>query len=220
MNTTTTTTTTSTTATSTATSRRGRRLAGVALVASAAVAGIAAGVSPAMAAPAPHSAATVNVHPDGRFAVQTCTSVNGSVQFQPGLQAQARTQTALLSATLSGCSFNGSVAAGQGTLTAVLTGSASTSAQSLTGTYTINWPAAENLNPSTGKITLTGPNANVVTLSGTGTGGAFNGLPVGTAYFISGQTSAGRSHRSHNSRTVTSQTFVNTVPLQVTENLG
>lgn len=190
----------------TTTTRRGHRLAAAALAAGATIAGIAAGVSPATAA---------TVHPDGLFAIQTCTSVTGSVQFQPGLQSKAHTQNAVLTATLDGCSFNGSAAAGQGTLTAALTGSASTAAQPLSGTYTINWPAAEHLNPSTGRISLTGPNQNVLTLSGTGTGGAFTGLPVRTALFISGHTGTGSKHNP-----VTSETFVNTLPLQVTENLG
>lgn len=192
--------------TTTTSTRRARRLAGAALAAGAAVAGIAAGISPATAA---------TVHPDGWFAIQTCTSVTGSLQFQPGLQTKAHTQTALLNATLDGCSLDGNAAAGQGTLTAVLNGSASTTVQSLSGTYTINWPAAEHLNPSTGNVTLSGPNANVLTFGGTGTGGAFTGLPVRTALFISGHTGAGSKHNP-----ITNETFVNTMPLQVTENLG
>lgn len=196
-----------------------RRRAAVALLAAGAgLTGVVAGTAPAHAAPAPHHVTTqpaASVHPDGWFTVQSCTTMSGSVSFQPGLDGALRKQTALLSATLDGCSFNGSAVTGQGTFNAVLTGKASKTTQSLSGTYTINWPAAEGLNPSTGKITLSGPNLNVVTLYGTGTAGAFTGLPVSSAYFITHH--AGRGTKAH---PIVRQDFVNTQPLQVRENLG
>lgn len=201
----------------TSTTHRLRRAAVVALTAGAAVTGVVAGVSPAFAAPAHHvvSASSPSATPDGLFAVQRCTTMTGSVQFQPGLVKTARTETALVNATLDGCSLDGGAVSGQGTLTAVLTGSASTTSQALSGTYTINWPAGENLNPSTGRLSLSGPSLNVVSFSGTGTAGAFTGLPVSGAWFISGQTGSGTSRKP-----ITAETFVNTVPLQVVENLG
>lgn len=195
-----------------------RRRAAIALLAAGAgITGMAAGVTPADAAPAPHpaSAQRAAAQPDGLFAIQSCVSMSGSETFQPGLARHLRQQTSLLTATLDGCSLAGSPVSGQGTLTAVLTGKASKTSRSLSGTYTINWPVAEGLNPSTGRITLSGPNLNVVTLGGTGTAGAFAGLPVGGAFFISGHTGRG-THR----HPITKQTFVNTAPLRVLENLG
>ncbi len=195
-----------------------RRFLAAALTAGAAVTGVAAALAPAAAnaaTPAQH-AVHASVHPDGLVAVQSCGSVSGTIAFNPGLAKGLHTQSAALNATVDNCSssFTGAES-GQGTLSAVLSGNASVTSQGLTGTYVISWPAGAGLNPSTGNISITGPNQNVITLSGTGTGGAYAGLPVSTAFFVSGHTGLGtKAHR------ITAESLVNTLPLRVVENLG
>jgi hypothetical protein len=145
-----------------------------------------------------------------------CTGVSGQTSFQPGLlSARARTVVAVLSSTTSGCTdiINGPQA-GTGSFTAQLAGTASLGAENFTGTFTINWPASAGLNPSNGTLTVTQSNGAEL-VAGTITNGAFTGSPMHLAFVITGNTGNGSRNRP-----VTAQTFVNSQPLQVTQNLG
>ncbi len=201
-----------------------RRVAGIGLGLGTAVVAVAAGVGPATAAPthAPSGASTAVVrsvhaqaHPDGWTAVESCTSVAGTIQFVPGLAKALHAESAILTATLNGCSLDGNPVSGQGTLSAVLSGKADVAAQGLSGTYTISWPAGEGLNASNGSVKLTGPSSNVVSFGGTGTSGAFTGLPAQTALFLTGHQGKGTAKSR-----ITSESFISSQPLQVLENLG
>lgn len=213
------------------TSSRTRRAAAVTIGLGGVLAAVVAGVGPASAATV-HSAAAAHTsvtqparflaqpdrflaHPDGWVAVQSCTSVSGSVTFVPGLAKRIHAESAVLTATLNGCSLDGNPVSGQGTLSAVLSGKADVASQNLSGTYTISWPAGEGLNSSNGSVTISGPNSNVIGFAGTGTSGAFTGLPASTALFVTGHTGNGTAKSR-----MTSESLVSSQPLQVLENLG
>jgi hypothetical protein len=150
----------------------------------------------------------------GPVSVETCTSVTGSTTYQPGLTTNTRNETAVLSATLGGCSnaYNGA-SPGAGALTANLAGPASTAAVSLKGTFVVNWPAASGFNPSTGTLGVSGPNAQgVYTVSGSITGGAFSGSTISTSLLATGVNAGADGSVQH---PVTTQQFTNTAALQV-----
>lgn len=149
--------------------------------------------------------------------VESCTAVPATVHYVPGLRPASRNQTVTLTGTLSGCTGQfGNQQPGQGLITLNLAGASSTGTVSARGTFTINWPAAAGLNPSTGTATLSGPGmTNTLRFSGTVTGGAFPAAPVGVTWVISGRTGNGT-----NRRPITAESLANTVPLTATRNLG
>ena len=83
------------------------------------------------------------------------------------------------------------------------------------GTYVINWPAAAGLNPTVGNLSTMGPNASLYNVNGTDTGGAYTAAPMSTAWLVTNQVLGGRKHNA-----VVSESFVNTLPLQIKENFG
>jgi hypothetical protein len=86
----------------------------------------------------------------------------------------------------------------------------------LRGTFTISWPAASGLNPSTGNLGVSGPNAQgAYTVGGTITGGAFTGSPVNTSVVVVA-TNAGAN--GTNTNPVANQQFINAAPLNVSRN--
>jgi hypothetical protein len=153
---------------------------------------------------------------NGIIVRQSCTGVSGQINYQPGLQSsKSQSVRAVLAATTTGCSsvFSGPQG-GTGSFTAVLTGKASLAAENFTGTFTINWPASAGLNPSNGTLSVTDSNGFEV-VRGTITSGALTGSPVGLTYLTT--TSTGSGSKKH---PVTAQAFVNSQPLQVTQNEG
>jgi len=177
-----------------------RRTAGVAAAAAAlAAAALGAGAGPAAAR--------------GFSPVQSCTSVSGTLSSSPGLTRTARTQSVQLLGTLAGCTneLQGVAEPGTGSLTANLTGTASTTAVSEAGSFTINWPASSGFNPSNGTLSVTGGSQAGYTVSGTIKSGAFTGAVIRTSYVVTSPSSV---------RKVTQQTFVNATPLQALRNNG
>ena len=178
----------------------GRRGAGVALAAAAlAVTALGAGAGTASAR--------------GFSPVQSCTSFTGTLSSNPGLTTTSKAQSMQLLGTLDGCTnqLQGIPEPGTGSLTANLTGTASTTAVSETGAFTINWPASSGFNPSNGTLSITGTSQTGYSVSGTIKSGAFTGSVVRTSYVVTSASSA---------RKVTQQTFVNTAPLQALRNNG
>lgn len=152
--------------------------------------------------------------PFGWVTVESCTSVTGAIGYQPGLTATSTNQTVTLSATLSGCSnlFTGAQP-GAGTLTATLSGAASTtSVLGLTGTFVLNWPVSSGLNPSSGGFGFTGPSAGRYGIGGTVSGGAFPTAPVRVTIVPSTSSTSGGA--------ITGQTFTNSTSLTVQRNNG
>ena len=151
----------------------GRRGAGVALAAAAlAATALGAGAGPASAR--------------GFSPVQSCTSFTGTLSSNPGLTTTSKAQSMQLLGTLDGCTnqLQGIPEPGTGSLTANLTGTASTTAVSEAGAFTINWPASSGFNPSNGTLSITGGSQAGYTVSGTIKSGAFTGSVVRTSYVV------------------------------------
>jgi hypothetical protein len=192
-------------------SRRAARRGRAALV-TAAVAG--AGLAGALAIGGAANASVAN--PNGWVVYTSCTGVSGSISISPGLHAlKARNVQEVLTGTTSGCSniFDGSLS-GTGTLTAVMSGSATYKAQNLSGTFTINWPASSGYNPSNGTLTATESNG-VETVTGSVTSGFETGAEFGLQYVITGHTGKPRSTKG-----VIAETYTNTQPLTLSVNTG
>jgi hypothetical protein len=164
---------------------------------------------------APAQAATL--HPAGYVTQISCTGASGRIDYHPGVWQEAHAETATLSATLTGCSdFTGRAFTGSGSLSANLSGTARSTAGTLSGDYVINWPAGSGYNPTVGTATVN-LTTGTVTLSGSTstTAGAFRGSVVGTGFAVTGHAGAGtKSHPT------TSQTLTNTQPLSVRHNGG
>lgn len=156
-----------------------------------------------------------SVQPRGWVVVESCTTLNGTVTINPGLKTKAHPESAVVSGTLDGCTFEGQSQPGQGSFTAIVSGTASTSTGTLTGTFTANWPPSSGLNPSTGNVTITTNSQGVYTVTGSVTGGALPGTALSTSYVVTGTTGTGSKHNP-----ITGQTFVNSSPLNLGRNGG
>lgn len=155
-------------------------------------------------------------HPDSRVVYTSCTGAAGNISISPGLHAlKARTVQEVLTGTTSGCSniFDGALS-GTGTITAILSGKATYKAQNLSGTFTVNWPASSGYNPSNGSLSTTESNG-VETVTGSVTSGFETGAAFTWQYVITGHTGKPRSTKG-----VTAETYTNTQPLDLLENLG
>jgi hypothetical protein len=160
-----------------------------------------AGVSPASA---------------GYSAVESCTGVSGTVSYSPGLTSKAKTQRAIVVATLTGCSGYTGEQAGTGTVTAVLTGKSKVGAVVETGNATISWPASSGLNPTNATITIRESAAGgVISFSGPATSGAFGSSVLSTSLLPYANTGSGTKHHP-----LKVQSVLNTLPLAAKVNLG
>ena len=162
------------------------------------------------------NASTVHAHPNGYVVIDSCTGVSGKISYSPGLRnTTLKAEHAVLTGSTSGCAdiFNGPES-GTGTLTAVLSGTASKASENFSGTFTINWPASSGFNPSNGNLSVTESNG-VENVSGTVTSGFDTGTVMAMQYVITGQTGAGT--RLH---PITAQTYTNTQSLTLSRNEG
>jgi hypothetical protein len=152
----------------------------------------------------------------GYSAVEQCTAVSGTITYTPGLKKAAKPVSAIVNATISGCSGLNGAQAGDGSFTATLAApAASKTANTETGSYVINWPAASGLNPTVGHMTLAGQPANQFAITGQDQSGAFTGALMNSGWLVTYQTlGAGRQHP------ILSQSFVNTLPLKILVNFG
>jgi hypothetical protein len=172
-----------------------------------------AGLAGALAMGSVASASTG--HADGYIVYTSCSGVSGSISISPGLHAKARTVQEVLTGTTSGCSnvFDGPLS-GTGTLTAIMSGSATYSAQNLSGTFTINWPASSGYNPSNGNLSTTESNG-VETVTGSVTSGFETGAEFTLQYVLTGHTGKPKSTKG-----VTAETYTNTQALNLLVNTG
>lgn len=153
--------------------------------------------------------------PNAYVVVDSCDSVAGQIIYSPGLLRKlARNQEAVLTGTTSGCSdiFDGALS-GTGSLTVSMTGQATLGPQSLSGTFTIDWPPSSGFNPSVGNLTITAAK-NVLTMTGTVTSGFDTGATLNMQYKRTGNI-IGQGTKAF---PVTGQTFVNTAPLTLSRN--
>jgi hypothetical protein len=153
--------------------------------------------------------------PLGWVTVQSCTSLVGSVTVNPGLRAKAHAETAVVTGTLDGCSSYGQAQPGQGSFTAVVSGNASKSTGTLSGTFTANWPVSSGLNPTNGTVTITTTSQGVYAVSGTVTSGAWTGSTLSTGYVVTGTQGTGTRRNP-----IVKQDFVNTAAFNLSRNGG
>lgn len=171
----------------------------------------------ALAAGLAAAPAQAAVHPLGYVTQMSCTGESGSITYSPGLWGTAHSQSAVLAATLTGCSdAYGGVFNNAGQLSVNLSGSSSKASGSLSGSFVINWPSDSHYSPSVGTATVNLA-TNTLTLNGSTstTTGAWEGSVVNVGMLVTGHTGAGT--KAH---PIKKQTFVNTVPLTVQHNLG
>jgi hypothetical protein len=149
--------------------------------------------------------------------VESCTALSGTVHWHPGLvKTGLKTEHAVLTGTLSGCTGLNGAQAGTGTVTAVLSGRSRLGAIAENGTLTVNWPTASGLNPSNGTVSVRRAGTDQpFTVSGSLTSGAFTGAALSTSLLATTQTGTGSSHHP-----VTRTSFVNTTPFAARVNLG
>lgn len=153
----------------------------------------------------------------GYTSVESCTGLSGSISWSPGLRTTVvKTERAVLTGTLTGCSGYNGAQAGTGTVTAVLSGQSSLASVAETGTITVNWPTASGLNPSNGTVTVrrAAPD-QPYTVSGRVTSGAFTGAALSSSLLPT--TQSGTGSRLH---PVVKQQLVNTLPFAARVNLG
>jgi hypothetical protein len=162
------------------------------------------------------SAAHASTHPDGWAVIMNCTSVSGSVSYAPGMRdGVLKNEKAQLNGTTSGCSniYAGALS-GTGTITASLSGKSDRKSENFSGTFTINWPASSGFNPSNGTLSVSDSSGTEV-VEGSVTSGAFVGDEISTQYVITSTKGKGLP-----GKLITSQTFTNSQPLNLSENIG
>ena len=179
---------------------------------SAAVAGI--GLAGLLGA-APSAAHAATNQAKGFVTVDSCGAMSGKITYSPGLLSNtAQATNATVTGFVSNCSNQAGLGAGFGKVTMNLSGNASLAANGYgSGTFTINWPAPATV-ASTGTVSVV-DNAGVEQLSGTVTSGSFTGAVIGMNYLPTSQKGKGTALNP-----VTSQTFINTTSLTVSENTG
>jgi hypothetical protein len=155
-------------------------------------------------------------HTNGFVVVTSCTSVSGKITYTPGLRNTVlKKETAVLTGTVSGCSnIDTGAIAGTGQITALLSGTADKNAENFSGTFTINWPAGSGFNPSNGTLTVTDSNG-LENVSGAVSSGFETTAPVAMQYVVT--SSKGLGTKLH---PITSQNYINTQSLTLSENTG
>lgn len=154
--------------------------------------------------------------PDGYVVYTNCTGVTGSISYSPGLQKfKAKNVHATLTGTTSGCGniFDGALS-GTGTITATLTGKATSKAENFSGTFTINWPASSGYEPSDGTLSVSESNGEE-NIQGEVTSGFETDAVVSMQYVTNGNTGNGTK-----SKPITAQSYTNTQELALSENPG
>ena len=149
----------------------------------------------------------------------TSCHLTATVTLAPPLTSIAHNVGGNIQGTLSGCSLQGAALPDTGQLfVSSLTGSASTTSESLSGGQaTIIWPASANLNPSVANFSVS-VNANrLATYSGKVLAGAFKGLRLHGQYKINSQSTVNQGGYNATVQMVGSPA---TGPLQILENLG
>jgi hypothetical protein len=191
-------------------SRRGLRAVMLAGVAAASI-----GTATAASASTVHagSAPRVSSHqarPDGWVPVEECLNWSGTVKYFPALTKTAKTENAVLNATLSNCNLDGTEQTYSGTVFGTLTGTANKSGATLTGNVAVTWPQDAQLDPTIASISLN-TSTGVYSFTGGITAGAFAGNELWGSYEKTGQTAFTGG---------TSENILGSAPFAAEENLG
>ena len=152
----------------------------------------------------------------GYSAVEYCTGLNGTITYSRGLTGTAKTQQAVLTGTLTGCSGYNGAQAGTGTITALLSGASKVGSVVETGNATINWPASSGLNPSNAKLTLRQSTSDgPILVQGQVASGAFTNSVLSSSLQPVSHTGTGT--KAH---PLKAQSVVNTTPFAAKVNFG
>ncbi len=150
------------------------------------------------------------VHPHGFAPTQQCVNWSGTIKSFPALTKTAQSVTDVVQGTLNNCNFDGTQQTYSGSFFGTLTGTASKTSASLSGTIAVSWPQDSGLNPSIVPIAISG-SSNAYTLDGTVSNGAGSGEQVQGSYdVVSKQAISGG----------TSQALVSTAPFEIVVNEG
>jgi hypothetical protein len=133
------------------------------------------------AAAGPSLASTHHIRPNGWAPTEECVNWSGTVKYFPALTSTAKSETAVLTGTLSNCNFDGTGQTYSGTIFGDLTGTASTKTASLSGSVAVAWPADSGLSPTIANISIT-PAAPGYSWYGTITAGATTGEELWGSY--------------------------------------
>ena len=196
-------------------SRRGLRAAMLAGVAAASIGtATAASAGTALASTGHAGSATRvsshHVRPNGWVPVQECLNWSGTVKYFPALTAASKTENAVLSATLSNCSLDGTPQTYSGTVFGVLTGTANKTKATLTGNVAVTWPSDSGLSPTIASISLNTA-SGVYSFTGGITAGAFTGNELWGSYEKTGSTGFTGG---------TTENILGSAPFAAEENLG
>jgi hypothetical protein len=126
-------------------------------------------------------ASTAAPHISGYAPVEQCLNWSGTVKYFPRLSSTSHAVTAVISATLSNCNLEGTDQTFSGTVFGVLTGTATSSAATLTGNVAVTWPADANLDPTISPISVSTANGTY-SFYGTPSAGAFTGDQLNGAW--------------------------------------
>ncbi|HEX4059589.1 MAG TPA: hypothetical protein VHY58_01095 [Streptosporangiaceae bacterium] len=167
-------------------SRRGLRAVMLAGVAAASI-----GTATAASASTVHAGSATrisghHVRPNGWVPVEECLNWSGTVKYFPALTATSKSVNAVLNATLSNCSLDGTPQTFSGTVFGALTGTATKSGATLTGNVAVTWPQDAGLNPTIASISLN-TSSGVYSFNGSITAGAFAGNQLWGSYEKTGQ---------------------------------
>jgi hypothetical protein len=154
-------------------------------------------------------AAHASVGADGFVTVTSCNSANGTIKYTPGLTNTTQNTTATLSGFIAGCKNE----SGFGKLTASMSGPASLGSENFTnsGTFVMTWPTGAQ---SQGTLVVS-ESSGVENISGEITSGPLTGGALQGSYVLTSQKGKGTT-----ASPVTSQTFLTSTPLSISENTG
>jgi hypothetical protein len=158
------------------------------------------------------SASTVGhrAHPDGWAPTEQCQTWSGTVKYFPALGSTSKSETAVISGTLSNCNFQGTPQTFSGSVFGVLSGKATGTGATLSGNVAVTWPSDANLEPTISPITLSG-SSSAYSFYGTPSAGAGTGQQLNGSYDrISAKKISGG----------TSQSILGSAPFQLEVNDG
>ncbi|HEV2376704.1 MAG TPA: hypothetical protein VGS19_31585 [Streptosporangiaceae bacterium] len=151
-------------------------------------------------------------HRKGWVPTEECVNWSGTVKVFPALGTTTKKVNAVLNATLNNCNFDGTGQTFSGSAFGVLTGTANSTTESLSGNVAVTWPADANLNPTIASISIT-PGATAGTYSFNGT----IGVGAGTGEQLWGGYGKVSSTRTPGG---TAQNIIGSSPFGIFENIG
>jgi hypothetical protein len=173
----------------------------------AAVAGVAA---MSLGAAGAASASTAAPRIGGFAPTEQCLNWSGTIKYFPKLTLVSHKVTAVVSATLSNCNFEGTGQTFSGSVFGVLSGTATKSGATLSGNLAVTWPADAGLEPTISPISLS-TSAPTYSFFGTPNAGAGTGQQLNGAYDVVGMSAVNGG---------TQESILGSAPFQLEVNNG